>query len=431
MHAVTEKDHAELGPSGWDRWSVCPGSVALSRGRPNTTSQYAAEGTVAHEVADRVLSEQIAEADELLDATFEVDGFTFEVDEEMVDAVDLYIATVREIAGEDGIVMPEQSVPIGHLTGETGATGTSDAIVINGKRLSVIDFKYGKGVRVNAEANGQGRMYALGALHKFAMIFEDIEEVEIVIVQARLEGGVTSEVLSIGEIEEFKDEVELAAATVELASSQMGDYPVEGLELLVPGEKQCKFCRAAAICPKLQAEISSSMALVSSCSADDFADLTIPKQAASMAVQPGVTNEKLAEFMRAVPLMEDGIKAVRAEVERRLFEGQEVPGFYLGVGRKGHRKWADEDEARKALVKRGRLTKAQAFEEKLISPAKAEKLLSKDTIKLLQKDGIIVQPDGKPSVCMVGDKNPPYQISTADDFADLSSAQGEAERLLS
>jgi hypothetical protein len=142
-----------------------------------------------------------------------------------------------------------------------------------------------------------------------------------------------------------------------------------------------------------------------------------------------VPSEKLAEFLRAVPLIEAAISGVRAEVERRLFADQDVPGFYLGEGKKGHRAWSSEEEARKAIVKRGRLTKDQAYESKLISPTKAEKLLGKDTIKLLTNEGLIKQPEGKPSVCQVGDKNPPYKVVTADSFADLS-AQSEAERLL-
>jgi hypothetical protein len=429
MQKVVEKDHAKLGPSGWDRWSNCPGSVALSRGQPNNSSIYAAEGTVAHEVADRLLREEIASADELLGHTFQVEGFDIEVDEEMVEAVTLYVDIVREKAGEDGILLPEQQVPIGHLTGETGAEGTSDAIVINGKRMTVIDLKYGKGVRVNAEGNGQGRMYGLGALHKFGMVYEDIDEVEIMIVQPRLEDGVTSEVLSIGELEEFKDEVELAAARVELNDAIDVAVNIQGTadgELeLVPGEKQCKFCPAAAICPALKNEMSKALAPLSSCSAEDFADLTMPKQASSLEINPDATNDKLAEFLRAVPLIEGAITAVRAEVERRLFEGQEIPGFYLGVGRKGNRRWADgaEEQLKKRLG-------AKAYEKKLIGVPAAEKAFKAQPRTWAKIKDLIVQSEGKPSVCMKGDKNPPYVPVTAEDFADLS-AQTEAQQLLS
>lgn len=425
MNKVQEKDHAELGPSSWDRWSNCPGSVALSRGQPNNTSIYAAEGSVAHEVADRVLREEIASAADVEGQVFQCDGYDIVVDEEMVEAVGTYVEYVRQLVPSEGdILLPEQQVPIGHLTGETGATGTSDTIAIanGGKLLHVVDLKYGKGVRVNAEGNGQGRMYALGALHKFGSVYEDIEEVEIHICQPRLEEGFSSETLTIGELEEFKDQVELAAAATAIAG--LGD-----IEHLVPGEKQCKFCPAAAVCPRIKEEMSKSMALVSPVTADDFADLSLPKQAASIAVNPDATPEKLAEFLRAVPLIEAAITAVRAEAERRLFAGEQVPGFYLGVGRKGNRKWSDDVDIEVELKKR---LGAQAFEKKVIGVPKAEKLFKSKPRTWAKIKDLIVQPEGKPSVCMEGDKNPPYVPVSADDFADLSiTAQSEAERLLS
>jgi hypothetical protein len=421
MNKIAEKDHAELGPSSWDRWSNCPGSVALSRGLPNTSSYYAAEGSVAHEVADRVLREEIANASQLLDQVFEIEGHSIIVDDEMVDAVGEYVRTVRDKAGEDAFLLPEQQVPIGQLTGETGAEGTSDAIIISDKRMTVIDLKYGKGVRVNASGNGQGRMYALGALHKFGAVYDAIEEVEIMIVQPRLEDGISSEVLTIGELEEFRDEVEIAAGRV--ASSVQGDYST-----LAPGEKQCKFCPAAAICPALKTWTSQSLAPLSSSSVEDFMDLTLPKQAASIAVNEDASNEKLAEFLRAVPLIEAAITAVRAEVERRLFAGEEIPGFYLGVGRKGNRKWSPDVDIEAELKKR---LGAQAFEKKVIGVPTAEKLFKSKPRTWAKIKDLIVQSDGKPSVCMEGDKNERYVPVTAEDFADLSSAQSEAERLLS
>src|SRR5436190_5749283 len=148
------------------------------------------------------------------------------------------------------------------------------------------------------------------------------------------------------------------------------------------------------------------MQVFSAASAEDFADLTMPKKASSLVVNEDASSEKLAEFLRAVPLIESAITAVRAEAERRLFAGEDVPGFYLGIGRKGNRAWAEGAE--KQVIKKGRLTKAQAYEQKLISPAKAEKLLGKDTMKLLSTEGWITQADGKPSVCMDGDRNERY-----------------------
>ena len=402
---ISEKVHAKLGPSSWDRWSNCPGSVVLSEGIPNTSSRYAAEGSVAHEVADRVLREEVAQAGDLLGQMFQHEGYDIVVDDEMVEAVDRYVSIVRDHVGDDDTLLPEQSVPIGHMTGEKGAHGTSDAIIVNNKSLTVIDLKYGKGVRVNAEGNGQGRMYALGALHKFGT--GEVREVEIMIIQPRIEDGISSEVLSVGELEEFRDEVEIAAGRTLIDDT------------LVPGEKQCKFCPAKGICPAIK---DTTTRAVSTVTANDFADLDQP-----MALRPDVTNEQLAEFMLQVPLIEAAVAGVRAEVERRLFDNQQVPGFYLGEGRKGNRKWSADVNIEEELKKR---LGSAAYEKKVVSVATAEKLFKSKPRTWVKIKDLITQSEGQPSVCQDGAKNKPYTPVTASDFADLS-AQTEAQQLLS
>lgn len=415
MNAVPDKIHALLGPSGWDWWSNCPGAPHLTKDMPNTTSPYAAEGTVAHEVADRCLREN-AHPSNFLGDMFTCDGYDIVVDEEMVGAVDDYLTYIHDLAAGDAVILPEQSVPIGHLTGETGAHGTSDCIVLSadGKTMHVIDLKYGKGVRVNAAGNGQGRLYALGALHKLAAVYEDVEEVEIHIVMPRLEDGISSEVLTMGEMQEHSDLVETAAGRVAMCA----DEPE-----LVPGEKQCRFCAAKGVCPALQDTVSTELALVSGATLDDFADLTSPEP----VIAPDVSSDKLADFLRAVPLIESAIAGVRAEVERRLFAGDDVPGFYLGVGRKGNRAWGDEEAAEKILKRKLKAAGTYA-PRKIISVAQAQKKI-KDPKVWAQLDKLVSQAEGKPSVSQDGDKNPPYEISTATDFADLS-VETEAQRLL-
>ena len=422
MEKVAEKTHAQLGPSGWDRWSNCAGSVHLSAGLSNKSSYYAAKGTAAHEIADRCLRDECHPM-VFNGQMFQVEGYDIVVDEEMVDAVNDYLGIVYNLIDIDrgDILFPEQQVPIGHLTGEIGAEGTSDCIGItnDGKTLIVIDLKYGKGVRVNAQGNGQGCLYALGALKKFAAVLEDVEYVEIHIVMPRLADGHTSEVLTISELELFADEVQLAAGRVAMCANDPETN-------LTPGQKQCKFCPAKGICPALQEEVSSSLTLITASTIEDFADPT--QEFTVRADNHMISNDRLAEFLRAVPLIEDAIAGVRGEVERRLFEGQDVNGFYLGEGRKGDRKWTDDAEVQ--LKKR--LGATNAYVKKLIGVPAAEKLLKKSKPAVWAKISaeLITQSEGRPSVCQDGDKNPVYQISTAEDFAELS-VETEAERLLS
>ena len=429
MTAVAEKEHAVLGPSGWHTWGNCPGSVPLSDGIVKQTSSYAKEGTAAHALLEQCLSEN-ADAETKIGEEYEVEGEVFVVDQEMADAVNSTIDIVRSYLDEGAILQVEQTVPLAFMTGEQGAEGTCDVAVIRegGTHLVIADFKYGKGVMVYASEpipettqmrpNGQLAMYALGWLQKYGIVYEEVTKVTLAVIQPRLEWH-DEYTLPIEQLREFENVVREAAGAVEL--ERLSDTS----ELtLVPGEKQCKFCDAKAICPALKNHVSTSLAVIAEPSkVEDFADLTLPKQAAAVAVRPDISNEKLAEFMRAVSLIEEAIGAARAEVERRLFAGQDIPGFYLGVGRKGRRQWRDEDQALKELTKSGRLKMAEAQARKPISPTEAEKLL-KDRPQIWAKIAPqIHQPEGKPSVCREGDKNPRYQIvASEEDFADLDAA---------
>lgn len=429
MQKVAEKSHAILSPSGWDRWSACPGSVVLEEPFPNTASFYAAEGTVAHEIAAICLTDN-ADPESFVGQEFECDGRRIVADMEMATSVADYISQIELLILDAAFRMVEQEVPIGHLTGETGATGTSDCIGLTngGTRLVVVDLKYGKGVQVDAEGNGQGRIYALGALEKFALLCEDVTDVEIAIVQPRLD-HVTSEVLGIEELREFADEVTQAAGRVEMAGAEKGSGGWAA-DHLNPGEKQCKFCKAKAVCPALGAEVSSSMALVSSADPEDFPDLTLSKQAASVTISDETDVERLASFMRAAPLIEEAIKAVRAEVERRLLAGGEVPGFKIVQGKKGNRQWADpetiEDELKKRLGAKG------TYVKKVISVTEAEKAFKSRPRVWAKIAPLITQAEGKPSVAPESDPRPPMQLGAdPDDFPDLTAAPVEAQAALS
>jgi hypothetical protein len=431
---IPEKEHAVLGPSGWDRWSACPGSVVLEEGRLNPTSVYAAWGTVAHEIVAHCLTNN-ADPETFTGRVFEVpkndgsgDCHEIEVDMEMADACSTCLSVVETFVDKErgDVLHVEQEVPIGHLTGESGATGTADvvAIINGGTRLLVIDWKFGQGVQVVAQGNGQLRMYALGALEKVGLVHDEIAEVELVICQPRISEEPTTEIISVQELRDFEfDEVRLAAGRVELAKSDpegdIGDF-------LNPGEKQCRFCRAKAICPALQEAVTSTMLTVSSAAPEDFADLTLPKKAASLAPPDTYSPEKLAEAFRAIPLIEDWLSAVGTEALNRLMNREQLPGLYLGAGKKGRRAWADAGAA-EAELKRQKFKVDEMYEKKVISPTKAEKMLKgKPRLlkKLLDAAGID-QGEGKPKVCREGlDDNKPFALPSPTDFADLTADAG-------
>ena len=388
--------HAKLSPSGAHRWMACSGSVALEAAFPDQSSAYAAEGTLAHTLASEHLDGSGLHPSQRIGEVHEVDGYTFTVDAAMADYVDNYCRLVREYA-DGGLLLVEQRVPIEHVTGEAGATGTSDAIIVDTTKrtLYVVDLKYGMGVKVDAGDNPQLMMYALGAMEQCDQLGE-FDQVCMVIHQPRL-NHVSEHWIYVGDLWAFKRR---AAEAAEL--TRQPDAP------LVPGEKQCRFCKAKAVCPALRAEVTEVVS--GSATLDEF-------------LVPDVTtgDNYLSVAMSKVGLVEDWCKAVRAEVERRLLAGQTVDGFKLVEGRRGNRKWSDDAEV-EALFKSFRLRQDEMYDYSLISPTKAEKLL-KDTPKRWEKaEALISRAEGKPSVAPATDKRSSLTVqSVADDFRDLTA----------
>jgi sugar phosphate isomerase/epimerase len=132
-----------------------------------------------------------------------------------------------------------------------------------------------------------------------------------------------------------------------------------------------------------------------------------------------VGDNYLSIAMGKVALVEDWCKAVRAETERRLLAGEQVTGYKLVEGRKGARKWASEKEAER-ILKSFRLKQEQIYEHKLITPAKAEKLLKENPKRWAKLSDLIAQSMGKPSVAHAADKRSEMTTTTvAEDFDGL------------
>jgi hypothetical protein len=414
---------------------ACPGSLALTAGRPDTASRYAAEGTAAHEIGALCLAKNI-DADAFIGTTIEADGYEFLVDLDMAGHIQTYIDNVRTIVGQDPAnpcdLLVEQTVDFSSAIGQPNSTGTSDAVIISqcGRYLTVVDLKYGQGVKVYAEDNEQLMLYALGALDSFAMLGE-FEQVLMVIDQPRLghHDFVTMDVVDLRAFAAIaKAGAERAADAIALHAAGLTPEELLVNGYLVTGEKQCRFCDAKAVCPALAASVAGAI-LNDDAKGDidtlvDFAEDAIAEATATVH-----TNEPLSlgRKMAMVDLVEIWCKAVRAAVESDLINGVPVEGWKLVEGKRGARQWVDKREA-EAVLKSMRLPVDVMYDLSLISPTSADKLAKAGTIGPRQwpkLKAMITQSPGKPHVAPAGD--PRGELASSASLVDIPDADADLD----
>lgn len=381
--------HAVLSPSASSRWMSCPGSVVLEEGEPNPDNEYSKEGSLAHAVAAHCLEKGIGSKDILF---FPFRGKTEIVTQEMRSFVQDYVDFVREKA-KGGELMIEQGLDLSSLTGEKDAFGTADAIILAGKRLHLIDLKYGF-QEVPSFENSQLRMYGLAAADVFSML-GDFEEFELGIFQPRID-TIDSEVITLKEMKAFDKELREAVKRVAEARKS------NSLDGFLKTGKHCRWCRASAKCPKLSSEVVEVTAA-------DFDDETQTE-----LVEP----VDLARAGAKLALVEAWAKGVRAKIEAELFSGRQIKGWKLIEGKKGNREFIDDDDAKARLKKCG-VTDAEMVESKLLSVAKLEKKIKSNAKALKLLPALYSQKAGKPAVALLSDKRPAYTLKPEDDFSDV------------
>lgn len=169
------------------------------------------------------------------------------------------------------------------------------------------------------------------------------------------------------------------------------------------GEKQCRWCCKKATCRVLHATVETAV--------EHYSPVGQLK------------SEDLRDAMSKVDLVEQWCKAVRGEVEKRLLNGVPVAGYKLVQGRAGARAWTDPTVVEEYLRDTVKLKHDQVYDQKLISPTTAEKLVKSGEIgprqwqKLLEH---IQQKTGSPSVAPESDKRPAIQpVDISSEFQPI------------
>ena len=418
--------HAKLSPSKRSRWALCPGSIREEAKYPDTGSgPAAADGTHSH-----TLLEYCIQLDRFIDpmtqvgAKFEDHEGEFVVDAGRAERVKIAVDYIRE-RSMNGMfkVISEQKVDPEFLLGRDDLSGTVDCQIIGPDWIELIDYKDGMGV-VSAEGNMQLEQYAYGVLAGYKLPVNGVypfntHRMTIIQPKLALKGmkPITSHEVSVRSLLD-----NMGTIITQAAATDKPDAP------LVPGESQCKFCRAKGSCNALASNVMKEVGIMF----QPVVTQTLDVAQQSADKDPSTMDDaQIAQIMEAAPLMRQLLEGVEKEALRRLESGQSIPGLKLVNGR-GSRAWAlPEDDMAEKLVKMG-IPKSAVFETKLVTPAKAEKLTweKKDGTKVALTDRqlkrmeqeYVVKLAGKLTVAPESDGRPAVITNAAPLFSAVEAA---------
>ena len=372
--------HALLSASSSHRWMNCPPSARLCETYEDKGSGYAAEGTDAHALCEYKLRCALGEdMSAVADIREHLDYYSDEM-EGCANDYAAYIIELVETAKQtctDPQVLIEQKLDFSKYV-ESGF-GTGDCVVIADGTLHIVDYKHGQGVLVEAADNPQMKLYALGALELFDGIY-DISTVSMTIYQPRRDNISTHTVFKES-LYQWADEVLKPAA--ELAFAGGGEYQC--------GE-WCQFCKAKYDCRK-RAEANMELAR------HDFKR------------PPLLEDDEIEGILGKIDALVSWASDIKDYALQAALGGKRWQGWKLVEGR-SNRKYVSEEAVAQTVTTAG----YDPYEHKVMGITTMEKTLGKAKFSELL-GGLVVKPQGKPTLVPEGDKRPAIHTA-ADDFAD-------------
>ena len=372
--------HAVLSASSSHRWLECPPSAKLNAEIADKASEYAQQGSLAHELAEYKIKSFLG--GNVKDPT---DSLTY-FDQEMADCTDSYAEYVAEQVAKakehckDPIVLVEQRLDFSKWVPQS--FGTGDTVIVADDVLTIIDLKYGVGILVEAEKNPQMMCYALGALQLFDGIY-DINKVSMTIFQPRREHISTYEITK-EELLKWADTV--LAPTAQLAASGDGEFKAGA---------HCQFCKVKATCRK-RAEYNLELARY---------DFEMPAT---------LEDKEIEVILSKVDELIAWGSDIKEYALQSALNGKQWSNWKLVEGR-SNRRYTDETVVADAVKAAG----YDPYEHKVLGITAMTKLLGKTKFEKLLSC-YLEKPQGKPTLVPMSDKRPAINkaAEAADDFKE-------------
>lgn len=374
--------HALLSASSAARWLQCPESVRLTERLPDSDSIYAAEGTLAHELAEYLLvkyfihrkrPETVKAIKRFTDNPLFYPGMVDDVLPYVNHVIETYHQLMRT---HKPMVTLEERLDYSPWVRQ--GFGTGDAVLACEGRVEVIDLKFGKGVMVDAFRNPQLMLYGLGAYYAYDWLY-DIKTVNMTIVQPRLD-HISSYEMTI------EDLLDWANHTVKPIAALA--YEGQG------GQKAgswCRWCKIKATC-KVRAAANLE-----------------PYQNMS---DKELNSSEIAEILTLADDMAAWVKEVQEYALTSLLEGAVIPGWKVVEGR-SNRKIIKPEALAESLLKNGYKEDAIYKPLELNTLTNLERLIGKK--RFMEDYGNYVEkPKGKPTLAPEFDQRPAFNSADAD-----------------
>lgn len=386
------RKHALISFSSAKRIINCPPSVRLTEHMPDVISEYADEGTLAHDISELLILRHLRRVHEpeFIAKFTELQRSKHYTNDLYQDCIVFAAFVIRKYLQVKKIhrnaqIFLEIKVSIDPFLKE--AYGHLDILIIADGYLCVIDLKYGQGVKVDADLNDQLRMYVLGVMISFAEIF-DFFDCDMIIYQPRLD-NITEWYQTREDILYWAQNIMRPAAL--LALEGKGEYKA--------GD-HCQFCKARKQC---RVNANYRLELV-----EEF----------NAKPAPLLSMDEIAKILPRISEIIKWLDAVKEYALSEALKGKPIPGHKMVRG-KGFRFFTHLNKVEEILIGAG-YKETDIIIRELKSLTALEEKLGKKDFNFYLNDWIQKAP-GKPTLVPIDDKRKEFNrnAETIEIFSQL------------